>query len=505
MFATPLTNTKLAIVVHRALQGDIHSPRARLVSVWSQVCPGRGGGGTSVPAWGSHFSQEKSRQSQDGRPPPPGSSSRGAGPRPLTPHTTCWAPAAAGRAARRRQATGNPRWAAPRSQAAAAEAGAAARRQPAARSSGSSMSGRGPQRRGTGDGRARRRAAGGSPHRPRAPRFGSAGRKGPADSTAPPAGCRRRPPPGEAAARSGGRCGFPGRIPAALRSWAQPGGGGGRDRERTPARLGRARSEVGTLPAAREGGPSDTSAPASPGAGTAARATPPEHLPRAAPNMAGRHLPCRELRAPACTAPRRTACRSRAPHAFQGRAREGALALGRKWPVTLPEVLGRQLARHRGGPASGAEGAAPTSEWPRGGGVWLRWGRRGPRRRPAGRGRGGRETGSRRGLPLGGERASPSAPRSPRSPRRRGCGGGKLDGPRSGEVWGSRGSAGGRWGCVEGCGARSGFSPPPPPTAGRWRRARFSPLRAGVKPSPWNPGAAGKGAFRHGVLIKYRS
>lgn len=57
---------------------------------------------------------------------------------------TCWAPAAAGRAARRRQAAGSPRRAGPRSQAAAeAEAGTAARRQPAARSS--SMSARAPQ------------------------------------------------------------------------------------------------------------------------------------------------------------------------------------------------------------------------------------------------------------------------------------------------------------------------------------------------------------------------
>lgn len=58
-----------------------------------------------------------------------------------------------------------------------------------------------------------------------------------------------------------------------------------------------------------------------------------------------------------------------APHACQGQGAGGArvcFALSRKYPLTLPEVLVRQLARHRGGPASGAEGAALPSEWPRG-------------------------------------------------------------------------------------------------------------------------------------------
>lgn len=159
--------------------------------------------------------------------------------------------------------------------------------------------------------------------------------------------------------------------------------------------------------------------------------------------MAHRHLHPRELRAPACTAPRRTACRE--PRA--------ALRLrlsppGRKCPLTLPDVLVRQLARHGGGPASGAEGAALPSEWPRGGGVRLR-------RRPEGARRAGNGEGGAPG-------ACPSEGSGPRPPRRApppaARGRGELEGRWAAERGGFGAAVGRRRGCcVEGCGGRSGF------------------------------------------------
>lgn len=124
---------------------------------------------------------------------------------------------------------------------------------------------------------------------PAAPRFGSAGSKGPPASGAPP--------PGDAALRPRGWCGFLRRVPGDGTGTAFVGTAGrGADRERVPAQLGPAASEFRTLLAPGAAVPSS-------------QGTPAQHLPRAAPNMADRHPPPRELRAPACTAPRRTACR----------------------------------------------------------------------------------------------------------------------------------------------------------------------------------------------------
>lgn len=144
--------------------------------------------------------------------------------------------------------------------------------------------------------------------------------------------------------------------------------------------------------------------------------------------------------------------------------------------MTLPEAPGRQLARHGGGPASGAEGAAPTGERRRGRRGLAPRGAGRPRRRCPGRGavrEWGR--GSPRRLPLGGERALPSVPCWLRSQGR------GVRGRQPGRGAEELGAGGGGWGV---CGAvRCQLGSP----AGTVAKGAFLPAVCGSEAVPLKP------------------